>query len=261
MSRVSWLNGDFADAATAAVPIDDPAVRFGEGLFETMRCQGGRIPWFDRHLARLERSIAALDLTGMPSLDDIDRAASAVAGAIDGVARIRVSVTTGPTLLVDGRTTRIDPGKTLTAITCPRTWHPANAIAEHKTLSFLPWRAAQRRAGNAGADIALLIDEAGRLGEASTANVFCVIDGELVTAPATGLLPGITRSVVLERYPVREAALAPEIWREADELFATSAVRGVVPIVRVDGAPIGEGLRGALTREIQTEIDALLTAE
>ena len=259
MKRIVWLNGALVDPAGASLSIDDPGVRHGVGLFETMRSQDGVIPWLERHLARLERSIAALELEGMPPIGEVRDAASLVAAALDtGAARIRVTVTPHPTLLVDGATTEIDPHMTLTAVSIRGAWHPHRLIAQHKTLSFLEWRDAQRQAQAVGADTALLLDSDGRLGEAATANVFCVIRGEIVTAPVSGILPGLTREVVMQIAPVREVILDEPAWRSAAEIFVTSAVRGVIPIVRCDGRDVGLS-PGPVATDLRQLVDALLT--
>jgi branched-subunit amino acid aminotransferase/4-amino-4-deoxychorismate lyase len=257
VTRVVWLNGCFVDRADARLSIDDPAVRSGEGLFETMRGQDGGVPWLDRHLARLERSIAALRLAPMPDPADVRDAVIRTAARIDrGPARIRLTVTPNPTLIVEATPIILDPAKTLTAVTVRGAWHPDRRAGEHKTLSFLDWRAAQRRAEASDADLALLLDAEGRLGEGSTANVFCVIGGGIVTAPVRGLLPGVTRAVVMELADVREEAMQEETWRNAGEMFATSAVRGVVPIVACDGRPVGSGAAGPVTEGLRAAIDA-----
>jgi branched-chain amino acid aminotransferase len=242
MKRVVWLNGALVDPATATVSIDDPGFRSGVGLFETMRGQDGRIPWLDRHLARLERSVTALGFDGVPALTAVREAAELVAATLGtGASRIRLTLTPHPTLLVEGAPTQIDPIVPLTAISLRGAWHPGRRIAEHKTLSFLDWRDAERRAHAAGAGTALLLDTTGRLGEAATASVFCVLDGEVTTAPIDGILPGVTREVLMELTSVREVVLDEPNWRAADEIFVTSAVRGVVPIVRCDARVIGLG--------------------
>jgi branched-subunit amino acid aminotransferase/4-amino-4-deoxychorismate lyase len=250
VSRVVWLDGGFVDPATAALSIDDPGVRYGDGLFETMRAERGVIPWLARHLDRLERSIAALGLAPMPKAEAVRAAAEAVALALPPApARIRVTVTPRPTLLVEGEPISPDRPRRLTAAAFLGLWHPARAIAEHKTLSFIGWRDSQRRAAAAGADTGLLLDGDGRLGEASTANVFCVIGGELVTPPARGILPGITRAVVLELTGAREEMLDEPTWRAAEEMFLTSGVRGVVGVASCDGRVVGDGGEG-VTREV-----------
>lgn len=260
MSRVVWLDGGFADPDTAALSMDDPGVRYGEGLFETMRADGGAIPWLARHLRRLDRSIEVLGLAPMPGLDAVAAAAEAVAAALPPrPARIRVSVTPRPTLLVEGESLAREDPERIAVAAFRGLWHPGRAIAEHKTLSFIGWRDSLRRAAGAGADTALLLDADGRLGEASTANVFCVVGGELVTPPVRGILPGVTREVVLELTAAREEMLDEPIWRAADEIFLTSGVRGVTGVATCDGRVIGDGGE-AVTSEVATLVAERLRA-
>lgn len=260
VSRVVWLDGGFADPQAAALSIDDPGVRYGEGLFESMRSDGGSIPWLERHLRRLDRSIAALRLAPMPRLDAVRGAAEVVAAALPaGPARVRVTVTPHPTLLVEGEPLAPDGAGRVAVVALRGLWHPDRALAEHKTLSFLGWRDSQRRAAASGADTALLLDADGRLGEASTANVFCVIGGQIVTPPVRGILPGVTREVVVELTGAREVMLEEPAWRSADEMFLTSGVRGVVGVASCDGRVIGGGGE-AVTSEVATLVSEQLHA-
>ncbi|MEW6582810.1 MAG: aminotransferase class IV [Actinomycetota bacterium] len=262
LTRVVILNGRRVDPARACIPIDDPAVRGGEGIFETMRARRGAVPFLDRHLDRLAASVAALGMAGMPPRDAIARDVhAAVAAAGDGLLRVRVTATPGPTLVVDAQEVRIDPATRrngLRAVSCRGYWVPQNPLAEHKTLARIPFARAGRAADAAGADTALLLDPDGRLGEAVTANVFAVIDGALCTAPVRGLLPGVTRDAVLAAEPVREVALEEADWRRAAEMFLTSGIQGAVPVVEVDGAPVGDGRPGPVTLRVAAALDALL---
>ncbi|CAN0514070.1 unnamed protein product, partial [Phaeothamnion confervicola] len=94
--RVVWLNGTLVDPSAAVLSIDDPGVRWGEGLFETMRAEGGRVALLERHLDRLTRSAQALGLAPMPERAAM-RAAVAAALAAGPVAprRVRLSATPG----------------------------------------------------------------------------------------------------------------------------------------------------------------------
>lgn len=260
VSRVVWLNGGFVAPEAAALSIDDPGVRWGEGLFETMRGHYGHVPWLDRHLARLVRSIGVLGLAPMPDLGAVRDAVGQVAGRLGpGAARIRLTVTPHPTVLVEGEPLTLDPAHAFRTIAIHGAWHPERSEAEHKTLSWLGWRRAQRAAEARAADAALLLDAEGRLGEGSTVNVFCVIGGELVTAPARGLLPGIARAAVMELLQVREESPAEADWRNAEEMFATSAVRGVVPITACDDRTVGSGYVGPITARVRTAVAGMLT--
>lgn len=260
VSRVVWLEGGFVAPEAAALSIDDPGVRWGEGLFETMRGQDGHVPWLDRHLARLERSTRVLGLAPTPDPRAVRDAVGQVAERLgQGASRIRLTVTPHPTVLVEGEPLIIDPAHAFRAIAIRGAWHPGRSEAEHKTLSWLGWRRAQRAAEERAADVALLLDAEGRLGEGSTVNVFCVIGGELVTAPAWGLLPGIARAAVMELLQVREESPAEADWRDAEEMFATSAVRGVVPITACDDRTVGSGHAGPITARVRTAVADMLT--
>lgn len=251
--RAVWLDGALVPPERAALPIDDPAVRWGEGLLETMRAERGRVALLERHLDRLLASAATLGLAPMPTRDRMREAvAEAVAALGVPSARVRLTATPRPTLLVEA--TPEDPAPAdppaARAVALMGAWCPDSLIAEHKTLSYAGHRLAQRRAGEAGADHALLLDGQGRLGEAAVANVFCAVDGEVVTAPARGLLAGVSRGVAMEAAAVREEALPGPRWRGADEIVLTNAIRGAVAVVAVDGAVVGDGRPGPLARRL-----------
>ena len=254
-----WLDGRTVTGETAFLSIDDPGVRWGEGLFETMRAEGGRVTLLERHLARLRASATTLGLEPMPT-DDAMR--SAVAGALaafgPGPARVRLTATPRPTLLVEVTATEPlgDGPAAGRAITVPGAWMPDNRLAEHKSLSYAAHRRSQRAAEAAGADHALLLDRDGRLGEAALASVFCAVARGVVTAPVAGLLPGIARAVGLAATGAREAVLEEDEWRGAQEVVAVNAVRGAMAIVQIDGAPVGGGRPGRLARDLAAALRA-----
>ena len=251
--RTVWLDGSLVPAARAALSIDDPAVRWGEGLFETMRAEGGRVALLERHLDRLEASAAALGLEPMPPRA-LMREAVATALAASGAdpARVRLTATPRPTLLVEAAPAPPLPAEPppVTAVAVRGAWWPGNRLAEHKTLSYAGHRAAQRRAEAAGADHALLLDAEGRLGEAALANVLVAAEDGPATAPARGLLAGVAREVAIAATGAREEALPEAAWRGAREIVLTNALAGAVSVVSVDGAPVGDGRPGALARTI-----------
>lgn len=258
--RTVWLDGALVDAAAAALSIDDPAVRFGEGLLETMRAEGGRVPWLGRHMDRLERSAGALGLAGLPGRAEVEEGVAAALAANPGSAqRVRVSVSARPTLLVEVTDEpAVGPlAPEADAVALRGAWLPGHALAEHKTLNLAGYRRAQAAAAAAGAAHALLLDADGRLGEAAVANAFCVLYGTLVTAPARGLLPGVARAAVLEVAAAREESLEEPVWRSAEELFLTNAVARVIPITAVDGRRVGRGRPGPVTRDVAEALGAL----
>lgn len=255
--RVVWLDGGLVPAERARLSIDDPAVRWGEGLFETMHAEGGRVPLLERHLARLAGSADALGLAPMPGREAMREAVESVLGGWPGgAARVRLTATPRPTLLVEATaepplSAEPPPAR---AVSVRGAWCLSAWIAEHKTLSMAGHRLEQRAAERAGAGHALLLDERGRLGEAAIANVFCLVDGRAVTAPARGLLAGVAREVVLGALAVEETVLEEPAWRAAREIVLTNAVRGAVAVVEVDGRPVGDGRAGDLARAIASAL-------
>ena len=251
--RVVWLDGSLVDPAGAALSIDDPAVRWGEGLFETMRAENGRVALLERHLDRLAEAARALDLSPMPGREPARAAVAAALAALGaGPCRVRLTATPRPTLLVEAAPEETLGGSppAVRAISVRGAWAPGNAGAEYKSLSYAGPRRAQRAAAAAGADHALMLDAAGRLGEAALCNAFCSVDGAVVTAPATGLLRGIARACVLESVPVRQEALSEDAWRAAREIVLTNAVAGAMAVVEVDGRPVGDGRPGPLAHDL-----------
>ncbi len=251
--RVVWLDGEFVEPRRASLSIDDPGVRWGEGLFETMRAEDGRVALLERHLDRLCRSAAELDLAPMPDRPAMNAAiAATLEAAAAGPHRLRLTATPGPTLLIDLAPEADLAGEVVavSAATIRGAWSPGARIGEHKCLSYAAHRWSQRTAAQAGADHALLLDAGGRLGEAALASVFCAIGATVVTAPVRGLLPGVARELVVENMAVREEALEEAVWWSADEIVLTNAVAGAVAVVSVDGTRVGDGGVGPVARSI-----------
>jgi branched-subunit amino acid aminotransferase/4-amino-4-deoxychorismate lyase len=261
-----WLDGRILPEVEAAVPVSDRGFVYGDGLFETLRSRGGHVFRLERHLERLERGAALTGLTvprgmaaAVQSLVDHARLAD---GALrvtltrgSGAGGLRPARNAAPTLVISARPAPAFEVAAPLAVglselrVCSR-----SPLAGLKTLGYLPNVVALLRTG---ADDALMLDDEGRVAQASSSNVFWVSrDGELRTpSPACGIRRGVTREAVLEL--AREAGLSAEEgeWtvdglREAREAFVTSSLRGVAPIGSLDGAPIGDGTRGEITRRL-----------
>lgn len=256
MSHVVWLDDGLVDPADATLPITDPGVRWGDGLFETMRAEHRRVPLIDRHLARLGASVEALGMDGAPSIDRVRAAVEAVVAELDeGIHRVRVTVTTHPTLLVEATAYEANPAPGVTVTGLIGTWWAGDEIREHKTLSYAAHRRAHRRAVAAGTDHALLLDDVGHLGESDAANVFIVANGTLLTPPIEGILGGVTRDVLLEAaeaegIPIDVRHLAEAEWRNADEMFLSNGLTGLTPVLAVDGVPVRDGRPGPITQRL-----------
>lgn len=262
-----WLNGRLVDETAAGVSPYDRGFTLGDGVFETMRAYGGRVFRLDDHLTRLARAAHLLDL---PVPAGVRRAVQETVRANGaGEAAVRLTLTRGvappglrpppdpsPTLAIVTRHYRADPlwyRSGVSAIVSRGRVDESALTAGIKRLGYLEAVLAQREADEAGADEALLLNTRGEVAEAAAANVFVVRDGVVMTPDlGSGALPGITRAVVLElcaglglqalEQPQRASDL-----RGADEAFLTSSLREIVPLVRLDGEPIGSGAPGPVT--------------
>jgi branched-subunit amino acid aminotransferase/4-amino-4-deoxychorismate lyase len=136
-----------------------------------------------------------------------------------------------------------------------------------KTLAYIDAVAGVLEARRAGADEALFLDTEGHCCEASASNLFIATGTELVTPPLScGVLPGITREAVLELARAEGVAAAERKIglhqvRAAKEAFLTSSLRGIAPLVRIGGNPIGRGTPGELTRRLTAAYLALIDRE
>jgi branched-chain amino acid aminotransferase len=130
------------------------------------------------------------------------------------------------------------------------------AAAGAKVTSYLANLLAMREAKRAGAQEALVVDPRGRVIEGASSNVFVVADGRVATPPeSAGILVGITRAGVVQAakdlgLPLDERELTLGELLAADEVFITSSIREIVPVVRVDGKTIGAGAPGHVTRAL-----------
>ncbi len=134
------------------------------------------------------------------------------------------------------------------------------ALPELKSGSYLTSVLAQKEAVARGADEALLVDGQGHVREGATANLFIVV-GERLCTPGVAVLPGVTRALVLAlasslELAVAETEIAAASLAGVDELFLTSSVRGLVPVVRVDGEPVGRGRPGPVYERLRAAYDA-----
>lgn len=215
-----------------------------EGLFETMRAEDGRVPLLEDHLARLAGSAAALGLTGMATPERVRaEVLAAVATAPREVPlRVRATATRAGALAVAVAPLDADPAPT--AVTLPGWWDPAAAIREHKTTRYEHFRRAAAMAREHGAGHAVLCDDAGRPGEAATASLVVVSRERALTPPVRGLLAGVARGILVAAGLVREAPLGPRALLDAEEVIAVNALRGAMPLLEIDGRPVGAGRPG-----------------
>jgi len=269
------LDGRLVAEREAAVPATG-GVLYGYGVFETMRAYAGRVFRLDAHEGRmragahrlglalpfdgdeLRRTIAAvLDRNGLTGLDAAVRLTlEGDAPPLDGVSGpspARWIVTARE--LVEYPESLYERGATAVIADVRR--NETSGLSQLKTLNYLDNLLARRAARAAGAEEAILLNTRGDVAEGAASNVFAVAGRQLVTPPIdAGALPGIARATVLDVAPalgldVRESTLTVDALRAADEAFFTNSLMEVLPLVRLDAAPIGGGRPGAVTRQLR----------
>lgn len=263
-STMFWVNGRLVPEAQATTSARDHGFVVGDGVFEAVKIDRGRIFALTRHLARMERSAAGIGLSGF-DIATVRRAVGEVMDAnVDVLTSafdvLRITFTGGPGPLGSGRgdgeptlvlgiTPGHDPDPQTSVITVPYRRNDVGALTGLKTTSYGENVLALAQAHAAGASEAVFANTRGQLCEGTGTNVFVVHDGELLTPPlSSGCLAGITRALVLEWHGAREADLPYGALTTADEVFLTSTTRDVQPVVAVDGIPVGAGTPGPLTR-------------
>ncbi len=276
-----WVDGRLVPAARATVSALDRGLRSGEGLYETLRVRRRRAFRLAAHLERLEAGAAILTIpiesaavrAGIAAVvtandhlgDDVVVRVTCTAGPLDLTTPFPGTGVGPPTVVLTAQRTRAPDAPPRP----PARGHLVDLRRELPTVkstASLLSLVAQREARAHGASDAILCDPEGRPLEAAAANLAAVVDGQLVTAPiSAGILGGVTRTALCEvatgcGLVVTERTLERGELLGAEEALLTSAVRGVQPLVRVDGQPIGDGTPGPVTARLRQGLEDLIEA-
>ena len=260
---VCWLNGKVVSADQAHISVFDHGLLYGDGVFEGIRFYNGNAFRLRAHLERLLLSARAIALEIPYSIEALTAAVLdtiAAAPDINGYLRMVVTRGAGPLGIDPSRChspqlfiiadrlqmvsdrVRTDGAKIIIAAT--RRLGADGLDPRIKSLNYLNHILARMEATHAGADEAILLNNAGRIAEGSADNIFIVKKGELLTPPVIeGALDGITRQVVLELaaqlgIQTREIPLAPYDLFTADECFLTGTGAELIPVGHADGRKI-----------------------
>jgi aminodeoxychorismate lyase len=277
-----WVNGERRDSGSPHISARDRGLTLADGLFETMRMRRRQVFRIDRHLARLRDGLFTLGIPVPAELRSWVRRAAAAAPEED--CAIRLTVTRG--VGAAGLSPPPDPVPTVIVTVGPMPARPPSLdesglhahvasgrrneramTAGLKTLAYTDAVLALLEARRTGAAEAMFLDTEGHLSEATASNLFVWTGEALLTPPVScGALPGVTRAAVLEiasglGLPVSDRPFALERLQGATEAFLTSSLRGIAPLVRIDGRPIGSGSPGDVTRHISTAYTALVDRE
>lgn len=272
MPAVAYVNGRYGPISSAGVSVEDRGFQFADSLYEVVAFLNGRFLDWDKHLWRLRRGLAALFIEGVPgdaALAQVARRLIALSRYADGLLYIQVSrgaarrdhpfpAGIAPTLVLTVR--RFDFAQRLpqlekgvSAISLPdQRW----ARCDLKTTGLLPAVLAKQEAKAAGAFEALFVRD-GEVTEGGSTNMYMVdAAGRIITHPVSArILPGIARDTLLDlaraaQMEVVERPFTLEEARAAPELFLTSTTAPILPIVRLDGAAVGSGAPGPVSRRL-----------
>jgi branched-chain amino acid aminotransferase len=273
-SLIAYVNGEYVPKDQARISVFDFGFLRGDGVFDTTSAWNGRIFKLSAHLERLELSLRAARIPCPLPIEELR-------GVIIETARrcglpnayIQTIVTRGEPPMGVRDLTQCRPG--LIVFVVPYVWIlnpeqiraggramivstralPAQCLdPKIKSLSRQHFDLAMLQGKAAGADVALMLDVGGQVTEGPGFNVFVVRDGTLFSPPE-GILMGITRRTVFElagehRIPAREASLTAYDLYAADEVFVTSTAGGIMPLVEIDGRPIGDGKPGPMSQRV-----------
>ncbi|HEY3107743.1 MAG TPA: aminotransferase class IV, partial [Chloroflexota bacterium] len=212
---IVYLNGEFVPYDRATIGVEDRSVQFGDGIYEVIRWYGGKPFRLESHLRRLERSAAGIELAIPPTEQLYKAMEELIRRNRFSDAALYLQITRGTTARVQGIPAGVAP--TVIMIARPtrseRPAPPIKAVTQSddrwarchlKTTMLLPAMLARKRAADMGAQDAIFVRD-GYVTEATAANVFAVVKGEVVTPPLSNyLLPGCTREALLEMYAASE---------------------------------------------------------
>jgi len=269
---IVYLNGQYIPREQAFIDVDDRGFLFADGVYEVIHSYESHLFQMDAHLQRMEHGLRSLHI----AIDDVQvmrgvaERLIAENGLTSGEVIVYIQITRGAA----PRTHGFPPADTLPTVYATATQYtPQRDQAEEgiaailvpdlrwarcdiKSLALLPNVLARQRAIEAGVADAIFVRDGVAL-EGTSSNFFGVFNGEVITAPKTNyILSGITRDVVIRLcadvgVPVHETPILEHQLGEAEELFLTSAILEIRPIVRLNDHPVGTGIPGPVTRRIQ----------
>jgi D-alanine transaminase len=275
MSRVAYVNGRFVPHGEAAVHIEDRGYQLADGVYEVWAVMDGRLSDAAGHFERLERSLGELSIAApmvRPALQVVLKETVRRNRVREGLVYLQVTrgvaprdhafppPDTPPSIVVTAHSVDRAVGEAraergAAVITVPENrW----GRCDIKTVALLPNVLAKQKARAAGAVEAWFVDELGLVTEGASSNAW-IVDGRgaLRTRDTqANILRGITRKTLLdviarEGLTLEERPFSPEEAREAKEAFITGAGALLVPIVSVDGLPVGDGAVGPVAKRLR----------
>ncbi len=292
---VSYVGDQLVESSRASVSVFDAGFQSGDAIWEGLRVYAGTVFRLDQHLDRLEQSAQAMRIVlpgGRQRIRDALHETLAANRLVDDT-HVRLMVTRGTrstsgmdprnapaagTLVIVPEHKPVDPAPAPQRLRTASIRRPQPQVLDpsiHHANQLNSILARLEVVDDPDVDAALLLDVQGFVAEADTANIFCVVDGQLWTPPATACLHGITREIVIglglghglgqDREPAgpesHERALTLFDLYRADEVFLTGTVCELVPVTRIDGRQIGTGAPGPVWRDLLNRYRELVRVE
>jgi len=270
-----WLNDDLVPLSQAKVSVNDRGFQFGDGLFETLRADAGRVFFLTEHLDRLQASAEALRLTFPADIPWEERLARLLAanGLTAGPARLKIllsrGVAPGLGLPQDSRPTLViwaqpynPPTPAEYAAGWPVAVFPeprATFLGRHKSLNYLFYLAARQYAADLGAQEALILEADGLVSEGAATSLVYLQAGEFYTPEAKSALPSVTLTVLRRGLTSRGRGLklrptSLSDLRAAQGLWLANSLMGLMPVAAIDGVPLPQNDATAFLQEVLAAI-------
>jgi D-alanine transaminase len=277
MSRIAYVNGRYLPLAHASVNIEDRGYQFSDGVYEVCEVRGGRLVDERRHLERLGRSLSELRIAmpmAVESLGVVLREVVRRNRVHWGIVYLQITrgvsrrdhafppAGTRPSVVVTARNLDAANAEKLAADGIAVISVPENRWerVDIKSVSLLPNVLAKQTAREQGAREAWFVDKQGYVTEGSSSNAWIVTKNNTVVTRQVdnAILKGITRTVVLDIIAAQGLKLdvRPFTMDEAyaaREAFITSASQTVMPVVKIDGRPVGNGAPGLLSSALRKD--------
>lgn len=264
--NIYYIDGEFLPADNARIPVDDLAVLRGYGIFDLLRTYHGRPFMLGEHLDRLRHSADQVNMKLPWTRNELIRVVrnTLKRNAHHRESNVRVIITGGssPDFI-----TPPDKPRLLVLVTplptYPEWWYTRGVklitvtsernIPGVKSTNYMAATMALAKAREREAIEAVYVNGDGHVLEGATSNIFAFFKDRLFT-PDTGILPGITRKIVLEIvqgvYDIKAGIIARDELVNADEVFITSSNKEVVPVVQLDRLTIGDSTPGPRTKAV-----------
>ena len=272
MSRIVYVNGEYLAEEDAKISVFDRGFLFADAVYEVSAVLKGKLVDNDAHLKRLARSLGELKMTPPATGEEIEAIQmelirrnsidegviylQATRGAADRDFAFPKNATPSLVMFTQKKSLSQNPAADvgISVITVPDIRWKRRDI---KTVGLLPASMAKQAALDAGANDAWFVED-GFVNEGSSNNAFIVThDGKIVTRHlGTEILHGITRKSVMElakreNLEIEERPFTPEEAAEAREAFSTSASAFVMPVVKIDGHVLGNGVPGPVSEKMR----------